>query len=165
LALEILCAVAGLPADDPELTLFRIDDDDFEAEEHDDEEDEALVSLEPNLAPACICPDGRVLESTDAVDELPLPRVDAVLAWWSGRRGELRPEHRYLYGQPYSLARLHQALQEGPMRRRHAWARELAARSLGTQTLVTHLSSWVQRRQSVAFTELRLDLDASWAPT
>lgn len=207
LALEVVCAVAGLPADDPELTFHRVEvPDDVDEDEDEDapagvetaaaegdasaagaeaaaagaeaapadepaaEGDAAEPAAEGDAAepaddppPAIVCVDGRGLDPEDAVDDLPLPRVEPVRAWWAARREGFDPRARYLYGQPYDLVRLQSLLRLGNMRRRHAWARELAARSHGAQIVITHLSSWVQRQQCAALTGLRLDLDQAWA--
>ncbi|HEX5751194.1 MAG TPA: TIGR02270 family protein [Archangium sp.] len=62
-------------------------------------------------------------------DDLPRPDAEAVAAWWRGARGRFVRGTRYWLGQPFQGELLLTALERGPMRRRHVWARELEIRS------------------------------------
>ncbi|QQR45132.1 TIGR02270 family protein [Myxococcus xanthus] len=62
---------------------------------------------------------------------LPVPEPAAVERWWSRARARFEPGVRYVRGRPFSLERLMDELEAGPMRRRDSWALELAIRSRG----------------------------------
>lgn len=62
-------------------------------------------------------------------DDLPRPDAEAVAAWWRESRGRFVKGTRYWLGQPFQGELLLTALERGPMRRRHVWAREVAIRS------------------------------------
>ena len=64
-------------------------------------------------------------------DDLVRPDVPAVIRWWSRHQGRFESNLRYFDGRPRSFERLQQALEVGPMRRRHAIAAELAVRTAG----------------------------------
>ncbi len=64
-------------------------------------------------------------------DHLPVPDAAAVRSWWEENRGRFSPGQRYIAGQPLSGEAYRLALVEGPMRRRHTLALELAIRTGG----------------------------------
>lgn len=70
-----------------------------------------------------------LIPSPDA--ELPLPDVDQVRFWWGKARKQFDSETRYLSGKPFSVQTLLETFLNAPMRRRAAWALELAIRSKG----------------------------------
>jgi uncharacterized protein (TIGR02270 family) len=69
---------------------------------------------------------------------LPLPAAAAVEAWWKKTgKAKLGASARYIGGMPYTAESVRTALAEGPMRRRHALALELAVRTRGEFLLET----------------------------
>lgn len=82
-----------------------------------------------------------------AEDDLPRPDVEAVTAWWRQARGGFERGTRYLMGHALQADVLLTALERGPMRRRHVWARELSLRSKGTCRVVTRALTARQRAQ------------------
>jgi uncharacterized protein (TIGR02270 family) len=78
-------------------------------------------------------------------DSLPWPDVAAVKAWWDKARPGFERGTRYLLGKPFSGAVLLEALESGPMRRRHVLARELAIRTRGQHVIPTRAFTWRQR--------------------
>lgn len=84
------------------------------------EEEEALPPLEEDLA--------HDLELRPE-DALPVPSRPAVSAWWKDARQRFSEGTRYLRGREFSLDVLLDELEQGPMRRRHVLALELALRS------------------------------------
>lgn len=80
-------------------------------------------------------------------DDLPRPDAQAVAAWWREARGGFERGARYLMGHPLNGDSLLTALERGPMRRRHVWARELAIRSHGACHVTTRALARRQRTQ------------------
>ena len=76
---------------------------------------------------------------------LAVPAFDAVSAWWRQARKGFERSERYLYGQPFSAHVLLNALERGPMRRRHVLALELAIRSKRTWRVQTRAFTRRQR--------------------
>jgi len=64
-------------------------------------------------------------------DGLPVPDAAAVRSWWEENQGRFSPGQRYLAGQPLSGEAYRLALVEGPLRRRHTLALDLALRTRG----------------------------------
>jgi uncharacterized protein (TIGR02270 family) len=60
-------------------------------------------------------------------DFLPVPKVDAVVAWWGRERARFRPGLRYIYGLPRNAETLHAALMTAPTWRRRLLRLELGA--------------------------------------
>jgi len=85
-------------------------------------------------------------------DNLPLPHPETVTAWWRAERNRFTPGTRYLMGHPFHGEVLWVALARGPMRRRHAWALELAIRSRGACRVPTCA---LTRRQRGALEQVR----------
>jgi uncharacterized protein (TIGR02270 family) len=133
LAAEAICTMSGL--DLQRAKLVRVPDE--------QEETDAL-SADGIRATRLLGPD----------DRLPLPDVAGVDAWWARERARFAPGVRYLGGRPFTLTRLHDALEHGPTRRRHAFALELSARSAGACRLQTRAFTRAQREQSAAFATL-----------
>lgn len=96
-----------------------------------------------------------------ALDALPKVDPDRVEVWWKGARGRFTPEGRYLLGRPIDSRQLQVALQEGPLRPRAAWARELLVRSQGAWSIPTHTFSGPQRA-ALARAPKGLILDRPW---
>lgn len=134
LAAEALCAITGL---------------DLEAQN--------LLAVEAEGAPEEPIPFEQEDLDADLVptpDELlPHPDVEGVTRWWRANAGRFRPRERYLRGRPLDLTTLRDALRAEPMRRRHALALELAARTHGRLQLQTRTFSSEQKRQLQSFTE------------
>jgi uncharacterized protein (TIGR02270 family) len=84
-------------------------------------------------------------------DALPEPDIPAVIRWWTKNQGSLDDHTRYLGGRPISSESLQEALVQGPMRRRHPVALELAIRTGGRYLVQTRDFGAVQRRQMARF--------------
>lgn len=106
LAGEAFCAITGLRLEGSLVT----PDDEAPLEEEEDPEAAAIPPPETWI---------------------PLPRADAVAAWWQRNRQRFSPNVRYLEGHPCSPEGLLSAFEGGSMRRRSAIALELTLRSQG----------------------------------
>jgi uncharacterized protein (TIGR02270 family) len=141
LAGEVVTAIAGLPTDQAGCWRRPPEPD----------EDQSLPALTHDRLDADLVP--------AAEDALPVPEPAGVRAWWSARRQRLDPRLRHLGGRPLTPAVLVEALHEGPMRRRHALALELAMRSGGQLQLRTRQTTTRQRDQLAGLPDLQaLDL-------
>jgi uncharacterized protein (TIGR02270 family) len=105
-----------------------------------------------------------------AEDRLPVPDVPAVIRWWNGNRARFQPDTRYLAGRPASVQRVVDALANGPMRRRHLAAFELAARTRGGLQIETRAFIGEQRDRLSAFIAAPIDavegpaFQGAWRP-
>ncbi len=108
-------------------------------------------ALPPGVRPEGAPPPPEEQEDLDAdlvggpEEALPWPDVAAVRGWWDEARGRFERGTRYLLGMPFSGAALLEALESGPMRRRHVLARELAIRTRGQHVISTRAFTWRQR--------------------
>jgi uncharacterized protein (TIGR02270 family) len=142
---EAFCAITGLDLKVAGLVVAAperrgsADDDDHQDDRDDDDDDEerADVASEPR-----------------AEDQLPLPDVAGLRRWWDRERAGFDPEARYIGGRRATFAVLHDALANGPMRRRHALALELAIRTEGRLQVQTRAFVPDQRRRLAAFAAL-----------
>ena len=75
-------------------------------------------------------------------DHLPLPDAAAVRSWWEHNRSCFAPGQRYLAGQPVTGNAYRLALFDGPLRRRHTLALELAIRTRGR--LMPETRTWAR---------------------
>jgi uncharacterized protein (TIGR02270 family) len=82
-----------------------------------------------------------------ADDGLPRPDVAAVERWWRENRQRFHAHERFVAGRPCSLGGLHERLANGPMRRRHGWAFEVAARTQGAYQIQTRALMTTQQAQ------------------
>ena len=82
-------------------------------------------------------------------DALPLPSSGAIARWWTHARSSFAPQGRYLGGKPFSWRVLLENLEHGAMRRRPAYALELAIRSQGEFRVPLRAFSPWQRRELV----------------
>ena len=120
-----------------------------------DLEAEGLVAPNPSEEPDEPIPFEE--ENLDAnlvptpADLLPWPDVGGVIRWWNVNRAAFAGGQRYLGGKPADLTAMQRALAEGPMRRRHAIALELAIRTGGRYQVETLDFTAAQRRQMEAF--------------
>ncbi|MBZ4417925.1 TIGR02270 family protein [Myxococcus sp. RHSTA-1-4] len=80
-------------------------------------------------------------------DALQVPHAREVERWWAGARKGFDSRERYLGGRPCTEARLVQALDEVPMRRRGPLLLELAIRTQGEHAADPRAWAHVQRRQ------------------
>ncbi len=94
-------------------------------------------------------------------DELPRPDAEAVATWWRKSKGGFERGVRYLMGSPFQAQVLFAALEQGPMRRRPVWARELAIRSRGAVHVSTRALTGRQRKELSRARRLDLHLPAS----
>jgi uncharacterized protein (TIGR02270 family) len=78
-------------------------------------------------------------------DDLPRPDAAAVTSWWRQASQDFKRGTRYLMGYTLQGEVLLTALERGPMRRRHVWARELAIRSRGACQIATRALTRRQR--------------------
>ncbi|WP_164010452.1 TIGR02270 family protein [Pyxidicoccus trucidator] len=141
LAGEAFGAITGLRLEG-DFSVAR--DEDSEASEEDDPE--ADLTLRPE-------------------DDLPLPRAQAVAAWWRSARPGFESGRRYLRGRPLDAAVLMEALAVEPMRRRHVLARELALRTRGACRVQTRARVGLQRAmlQQVVSSGVQVRLQAPLA--
>ncbi|MFP2930449.1 TIGR02270 family protein [Pyxidicoccus sp. 3LG] len=91
-------------------------------------------------------------------DGLPRPEAQAIRDWWTQHRVHFHPGTRYLDGQPLDAEALLNALERGPMRRRHLLARELALRSRGTLRVRTRVLCQRQRAELTRARSARTNL-------
>jgi uncharacterized protein (TIGR02270 family) len=85
---------------------------------------------------------------------LPTPDVGGVIRWWNQQRPHFDGDSRYMGGRPASFDLLYGTLVNGPMRRRHAAAVEMAIRTEGRIQVQTRALVPTQRRQMAAFAGL-----------
>ncbi|WP_146659909.1 hypothetical protein [Enhygromyxa salina] len=130
LAAEVVCAIAGLPTDDEQFWRDPAPTDDPE------------IGLPPLQAENL---DMDLTLSPEAL--LPVPDPQAIADWWRGRETQFDPSLRYLGGRVLDAAVLEQALHHAPLRRRHALAFELEARSNSTLHVATRALACVQHQQ------------------
>ena len=123
LAGEAFSAITGLRLEEPYVAPRQ-------------DEEESLPPLEEDLA--------EDLEHRPE-SELRMPKREAVAAWWQDARKEFTRGTRYLRGRVFSIEGLLEELEQGPMRRRHVHALELAIRSRGACMLQTRAFSDRQR--------------------
>ena len=96
--------------------------------------------------------------SVSPEEELPVPNVEAINAWWAENRGRFQSGQRYILGRPADQQSLLHALRTESMRRRHARAFELLVRSKGQARVQTRMMSGAQQRQMDALGALpRID--------
>ncbi|MBZ4417962.1 TIGR02270 family protein [Myxococcus sp. RHSTA-1-4] len=101
----------------------------------DGEEDEALPT------------DERTPEWPGPDNDLPVPVASEVERWWAENREDFDTSKRYLGGHPYTAARLLDALETAPMRRRGPLALELTLRTGGALGVETRTWATVQHVQ------------------
>jgi uncharacterized protein (TIGR02270 family) len=134
LAAEAFCAITGLDLRAAGLIAPPIPEADepiaFEQEDLD-------ADLEPRLE-----------------ELLPAPDVGGVIRWWNEQRPHFDGDSRYMGGRPASFDLLYSTLVNGPMRRRHVTAVELAIRTEGRVQVQTRALVPTQRRQMAAFAGL-----------
>jgi len=117
LAGEAFAAMTGLPLDDdafwddPEQADDEDDDEDLEAEVEPDAEDDDL-GFRPEA-------------------ELRVPKPEAIAQWWAEHQARFDPKLRYIAGRPADQLAIAHALKTLPLRRHHALAFELLARTKG----------------------------------
>ncbi len=92
-------------------------------------------------------------------DALPKPNADAVRAWWEAHRERFSTDVFYLFGTPESPEAFARALEQGPLRNRHAIARAAALRTGGTFQLPTRAWGCVQQN---AIAPLRAIGNRTW---
>jgi uncharacterized protein (TIGR02270 family) len=132
LAGEAFAAITGLDLEAERLIAPRPGAEPEEPIPFEDED------LDANLVPA-------------PADLLPWPDVGGVIRWWNAHRDGFVEGQRYVRGIPADLTALQAALLNGPMRRRHAIALELAVRTGGRYQVETRALTATQRRQMQAF--------------
>jgi len=130
LAAEAFCAITGLDLEAAGLTVPTPPESDeliaFEQEDLD-------ADLEPKPE-----------------DLLPMPDIAGVIAWWNKQRSRFDGEARFQAGRPATTEVVQELLANGPTRRRHAWAVELAIRTQGRVQVETWAFVPDQRQQMVA---------------
>jgi uncharacterized protein (TIGR02270 family) len=151
LAFEAFCAITGLPSDNPQVAVPELRPGDRDLAEPDGEfaADEAArdAALEADAA-ANLDP---------RVRRLPLPKPEAVEAWWAGVRPRFDPRLRFLFGRPASLEVVHAVYVDGPSRRRHLLGYEMTLRTRARVQPSTRAFAARQIRQLEALAELRID--------
>jgi uncharacterized protein (TIGR02270 family) len=94
-------------------------------------------------------------------DALPLPNREAVRLWWKEERKRFDRGTRYVRGRPFSIDVLLEEFEQGPMRRRHVHAQELALRSRGACVLQTRAFTQRQRAEWEKARSMKARLSAS----
>ncbi|NVB38803.1 hypothetical protein G6O69_13260 [Pseudenhygromyxa sp. WMMC2535] len=130
LAGELFRAIAGAPEEDDSL---------WEAASIGDigEIGEGEVSL-----PSLEDDDLEAELGIDAESLLPVPKAEALAAWWAERRPELAAQPRLLGGVPWSEAALLEGLRHGSMRRTPGLALALGIHSAGQRQLQALVWTW-----------------------
>jgi hypothetical protein len=83
-------------------------------------------------------------------DLLPLPDAEGIARWWRGKRDAFAAGVRHYAGRSVDGRALLAALADGPARRRHGIARELAIRSGGAVRIATRAFSDEQEAELAA---------------
>src|SRR5690606_26716097 len=91
------------------------------------------------------------------VMRLPLPKPEAVEAWWAGHHGRFDAGKRYLYGRVSSFEIVRAAYVDGPSRRRHLLGYELTLRTRSRVQPSTRASAARQHRQLAELANERVD--------
>jgi uncharacterized protein (TIGR02270 family) len=76
-------------------------------------------------------------------DDLPIPRPDAVRAWWKTAKPNFQSEVRYLYGHPVTPEALRGAIAAGPTWRRRVWCLEVAMRG----GFDVNMAAWARKQR------------------
>ncbi|MBK6687964.1 MAG: hypothetical protein IPG45_26050 [Deltaproteobacteria bacterium] len=113
-----------------------------------------LPSLAEDLPYAALLP--------NVEDDLPRVDPERVRAWWKDHRGQFEPGVRYHLGRPLGDQEMQVALQSGPLRPRHLWARELLVRSHGQLAIPSSALSAAQRSALQRWPK-RLELSAPYS--
>lgn len=92
--------------------------------------------------------------SSAPADDLVPPNPETIVAWWTKKRQELRPDTRYIAGVPVDQAGLLRGLRESSTWRRHGIAFELLVRTQGLARVQTRMSTQTQSRQMDALASL-----------
>ncbi len=129
LAAEVVCAIAGLPTNE----------DRFWRAAKPVSAEQALPSLAADDLNADLVPEGK--------KALPHPNPEEVARWWHARKHDFQPALRYLHGRPLDKQAILHALSQGPMRRRHNLALELACRTAAAASVSTWDWAACQRAQ------------------
>jgi uncharacterized protein (TIGR02270 family) len=134
LAAEAFCAITGLDLQAAGLTAPPPP-----------EADEPIPLEQENL-------DAKLVPEPEEL--LPAPDVGGVIEWWKQHRGQFADRVRYLGGRPSTPELLHDRLLDGPLRRRQAWALELAAATRGRLQVESRAFAAEQTRQLASFAAL-----------
>ncbi|MFO7563465.1 MAG: hypothetical protein R6X02_12540 [Enhygromyxa sp.] len=151
LAFEAFCAITGLPGDNPAVAVpeLRPGDRDL-ADPHGSfaaAEQRRDAALEAGIAAGL---DPMVMR-------LPLPKPEAVEAWWAATQDRFDPSKRYLYGSVANFEVVRAAYVDGPSRRRHLLGHELTLRTRSRVQPSTRAFAARQYRQLAELADERVD--------
>lgn len=151
LAFEAFCAITGLPGENPAVAVPELRPG-----------DQDLADPEGSFAAAEQRRDAELDASEAAgadpiVMRLPLPKPEAVEAWWAGAQARFDPNKRYLYGHVSNLEVVRAAYVEGPSRRRHLLGEELTLRTRSRVQPSTRAFAARQYRQLDELASERID--------
>lgn len=151
LAFESFCAITGLPGDNPAVSVPELRPGDRD-----------LADPHGSFAAAEERRDAGIDTDTAAgldpmVLRLPLPKPDAVEAWWAGVQARLDPSKRYLYGRVSNFDVVRAAYVDGPSRRRHLLGYELTLRTRSRVQPSTRAFATRQYRQLDELANERVD--------
>ncbi|KIG16422.1 hypothetical protein DB30_04466 [Enhygromyxa salina] len=151
LAFEAFCAITGLPPDNPQVTVAELRPGDRDLAEPDGEfaakeaardaavEADAAAGLDP------------------AVRRLPLPKPEAVEAWWADAKGRFDPRRRFWSGRVANLEVARAVYINGPSRRRHLLGYEMTLRTRSRVQPSTRAFAPRQLRQLGVLAESSID--------
>ncbi|PRP97428.1 hypothetical protein ENSA5_34200 [Enhygromyxa salina] len=151
LAFEAFCAITGLPSDNPEVAAAELRPGDRDLAEPDG----AFAAAEAARDEAVESDAAAGLDPL--VRRLPMPKPEAVEAWWAQVKDRFDPRCRYLYGRPSDLAWMRRAYIHGPSRRRHLLGYEITLRTRSRVQPSTRAFAARQYRQLAELADLRLD--------
>gem|GEM_PF-637058 len=151
LAFEAFCAITGLPGDNPAVSVPELRPGDRDLADPDGSFAAAEQRRDAQLdADAAAGLDPMVMR-------LPLPKPEAVEAWWAGHHGRFDAGKRYLYGRVSSFEIVRAAYVDGPSRRRHLLGYELTLRTRSRVQPSTRAFAARQHRQLAELANERVD--------
>lgn len=151
LAFEAFCAITGLPSDNPQVAVPELRPGDRDLAEPDGE-----FAAEEAARDAALEADAAA-DLDPGVRRLPLPKPEAVEAWWADVQGRFDPGRRFLSGRPASPEVVRAVYLDGPSRRRHLLGYEMTLRSRSRVQPSTRAFAPRQLRQLGELAEIHID--------
>ncbi|PRQ07447.1 hypothetical protein [Enhygromyxa salina] len=151
LAFEAFCAITGLPSDSPQVVVPELRPGDRDLADPDGE----FAAKEAALDAAVEADAAAGLDP--GVRRLPLPKPEAVEAWWSAANSRFDPRRRFWSGRVASLEVARSVYVNGPSRRRHLLGYEMTLRTRSRVQPSTRAFAARQLRQLNALAESTID--------